>query len=302
MLHIPRRSGFTLIELLVVIAIIAVLLGLIFSAVQKARVAADKAYCVNNLKQIGIALHSYNSVKGTFPPGLTTTQPFMFTWMGWILPYEEQNNVWSQSQRAFQNGAGSWSSPPHPGNLVMRIYSCPGDKRVLQAEYVGWGLTLALTSYLGVNGTNLHTHDGMLYADSRIRTVDVTDGLSNTLMAGERPPAADLQVGWWYSDCGQWGAMSDFGSTGPHLGVNELNNGMLGSTSPAGQACPPGPYSYGPGQLTNDCDTYHFWSLHPNGSNFLFADGSVRFIPYSAASILPAMATRAGGEPINSPY
>jgi prepilin-type processing-associated H-X9-DG protein len=65
--------------------------------------------------------------------------------------------------------------------------------------------------------------------------------------------------------------------------------------------CPTGPYSFGPGTMQNPCDTFHFWSLHSGGSNFLFADGAVRFLNYSAAPLLPALSTRAGGEPAPLP-
>src|SRR5262245_20532704 len=63
----------------------------------------------------------------------------------------------------------------------------------------------------------------------------------------------------------------------------------------------PGAYTYGPGQLDNQCDMFHFWSLHEGGAHFLFADGSVHFLRYSAAPILPALASRGGGESVSLP-
>jgi prepilin-type processing-associated H-X9-DG protein len=74
------------------------------------------------------------------------------------------------------------------------------------------------------------------------------------------------------------------------LGVRERN--VLGTRYP----CPPGPYEFGPGRFDNQCDMFHFWSPHPGGANFLFADGSVRLIRYTARDVMPALATRAGGE------
>lgn len=65
--------------------------------------------------------------------------------------------------------------------------------------------------------------------------------------------------------------------------------------------CPAGPYHFGPGRATNRCDVLHFWSLHIGGANFLFADGSVRFLSYSADDVLPALATRSGGEAVTAP-
>ena len=67
------------------------------------------------------------------------------------------------------------------------------------------------------------------------------------------------------------------------------------------QVCNIGPYQYGPGKLNNTCDDFHFWSLHSGGANFAFADGSVRFVTYSADPIMPALATRAGGEVVEVP-
>ncbi|MHB1426627.1 MAG: H-X9-DG-CTERM domain-containing protein [Gemmataceae bacterium] len=67
-------------------------------------------------------------------------------------------------------------------------------------------------------------------------------------------------------------------------------------------SCPPGTYSYAAGSLTNQCDTFHFWSPHGGGAFFLFADGSVHFLPYSAASVMPALASRAGGEDVSLPF
>src|SRR5207249_1105130 len=84
------------------------------------------------------------------------------------------------------------------------------------------------------------------------------------------------------------------GSAEMVLGVLERNFGRWG------RLCPPGPFPYGPGRVTNQCDAFHFWSLHPGGANFLFADGSVQFLSYSAASIMAPLATRAGGESVSA--
>ncbi len=315
MLRPHRRTGFTLLELLVVIAILAVLSALLISAVQKARDAATRVLCANNLGQITIGVTNYQTVNGWFPPSNTPplalqVPPGIYpygglSWMGLILPYIDQQNGWRATQAAFRADPYPNNSPPHVmQGTVISLYTCPTDGRVLQSSDVN-GNTVAFTSYLGVNGTNVRAHDGILYEMAKVRPVDVTDGLSNTLLVGERPPSADLVFGWWYAGAGQWdssqGLGLNTGSLDVNLGAAEINLKQNGSASPGSTSCPDGPYSYQPGSLTNECDMFHFWSLHPNGANFAFADGSVRFLSYAVAPLLPALATRAGGEQVALP-
>ena len=111
-------------------------------------------------------------------------------------------------------------------------------------------------------------------------------------MIGERPPSADERFGWWYAGTGQ----DRDGSADMILGVREKRGSDFSLRS-----CPPGPYEFGPGRLDNQCDALHFWSLHPGGAHFAFCDESVRFLTYSADPILPALATRAGGETVAVP-
>ncbi len=275
-----RPGAFTLIEVLVVIAVLGVLIGLLLPAVQQVREAAARTRCGNNLKQIGVAMHLYHNNNQSFPSAFSTTSFRYLSWMGRLLPCLEQESLWAQVQTAYQVNPWPWANPPHPLATVMPLYACPSDPRASQTV-LAQGIVLppgtattsgpttlqvALTSYLGVEGLNLNSRDGVIYANSCIRMQDITDGTSQTLLVGERPASADLAYGWWYAGAGQ----DLTGSADVVLGVSEINVIRPGD-------CPSGPYSFGPGNLTQECDLFHFWSLHPGGANFLFADGRVVF-------------------------
>lgn len=290
------RLAFTLIELLVVIAIIGVLLSLTLVAVQRAREAANRTRCQSNMRQIGLALQQYHDAHGLFPPGVSVRNgkdpyPFM-SWNTRLLPYLEQSGMWRTAQSAFDQQKFFLINPPHVGlSTLMPVYGCPSDGRTLDVANPGGSIRVAFTSYLGVEGTDQFRRDGLLYMDSSTRHADILDGASNTLFVGERPPSADGVLGWWYAG---WGQSQD-GSCDMVLGVREVN------AADYGPGCPRGPYTFTPGRVNNQCDTFHFWSLHPGGAHFLFADGSVRFLAYSADPIMPALATRRGGEAVSLP-
>jgi prepilin-type N-terminal cleavage/methylation domain-containing protein/prepilin-type processing-associated H-X9-DG protein len=293
--HLVRRA-FSLLELLVVIAIIGVLLAFILPAVQKVREAGYRAQCMNNLRQVGLALHQYHGSYSVFPPGVSYQDgkaPYPnLSWLARLLPYMEQEALWRVTQQAFQQDRYFADNPPHVGlDTVMTVFACPSDSRTESAQDSN-GLHVALTSYLGCIGQNLRTQDGILYLDSHVRMRDILDGTSNTIAVGERPPGADFWYGWWY---GGYGQVFPTGSADMVLGVREIN------VSPILSSCPPGAYSFTRGSLDNPCDVLHFWSTHPGGANFLFADGSVRFLSYDAADILPALSTRNGREPVSLP-
>jgi len=298
----PRRRAFTLIEVLVVIAIIAVLIGLLLPAVQKVREAASRVRCQNNLKQLGAALQNYHAALGKFPQAYNEYWNFCdpldaptapdprprLSWAALILPYVEQQAVAGEGIPAGQR-------------RLLGLFMCPSDPRQgtvsLGGKYKFLGDQFGLTTYLAVEGsgyqrgpsdTNMNLEfggpkDGIIYRSSDTRLTDVLDGTSQTVLIGERPPspAPDLDWGWW-----AWSAYDS-----ALAAVESRSLLRPGCPTPAG---------YGPGRLDDYCSAHHFWSLHPGGADWLFADGSVRFMGYTAAPILPALATRAGGEVVDA--
>jgi prepilin-type processing-associated H-X9-DG protein len=268
------RFASSLIELLVAIAILGILVGLLLSAVQQVRLAAARLSCTNNLKQLALALHSHHESMGAFPAGCrsdTRTEPMPYlSWRSAILPYLEQQPLWDAATSAYRVDRSPFSDRHTPRVQPQKVFSCPLDDRLTTA----WDVTTtfhtrvrtALSSYLAVSGTTSTARDGIFFTDSHTQLLHVSDGTSNTLLLGERPPSTDLVYGWWYAGTGQ----ARSGQVDSHLGTTERN--LLGMTY------------------------RKYWSFHSGGAHFAFADGSVRFIRYEAATILPHLATRAGGE------
>jgi len=303
------RHGVTLIELLVVIAIIGVLIGLLLPAVQMAREAARRTQCQNNVRQIGLALHSHHSAMQVLPSGWVENFPNGEPGWGWgtlILPYLEQQNLASQSS------ASDW--PPgraigHPNNRRVRetpvpTYLCPSDgspdvftlhegpeggpagpgaaARNASTEPHAPGapgppiFEVARANYAGVFGKGVIENqpslgDGAFYRNSHIRFADIRDGLSNTLITGERSSRLDFPT---------W--------VGAVPGAHRSTARVVGRA----------------GRVPNDVlnDFSDFSSFHVFGANFLVADGSVRMISDEInLDVYRALVTRAGGETAQIP-
>ncbi len=207
------------------------------------------------------------------------------SWLVRVSPHFEQGERWRQAQEDY---ARTWvfvGPPPHRG-LAATVpgLACPTVDR--RAGTTDDGVTAAFTTYLGVSGGYYQARDGVLFPDSKVRLADVADSTGNTVMLGERPPSPDNHFGWWYAGQGQsFDAAADF-----------LLPAVEGNRTFRAPTCPRGPHRFGPGRDDDQCDQFHFWSHHPGGANFAFADGAVRLLRYAAADRLPALATRAGGE------
>ncbi|NUQ64625.1 MAG: DUF1559 domain-containing protein [Pirellulales bacterium] len=273
-----RLRGFTLVELLVVIAIIGILIALLLPAVQAAREAARRVQCTNQLKQLGLALHNYHDVVGSFPPGWVDSGNFGWGWNVFLFPYIEQKPLYDQlspnSRTLIQVNNNAAAYP-----LLLTVIPnlrCPSDITAASGEQtVGSGANkrpVATSNYVGVRGFfNMANGDtsnnpivdntlnnGVLYAQSRVRFSDITDGTSNTFAIGEKgADAANLTVtppvraACWAGD-------------GRIQNGNAVTSGVRGKLNQGNQN--------------------NFASFHPGGANFALCDASVRFVSENISS------------------
>ncbi len=299
-----HRDGFTLIELLVVIAIIGILIGILLPAVQKIRGTADRTQCVNNLKQVGLALHNYHDNAKVFPSGYTSafdaagndTGPG-WGWAAYILPYMEQ--------QAIDNSIRFDLPIEAPTNANARVqfiksYRCPADsipglawtakKYDSSGNSIATICDVASANYIGVFGTTEPgvDGDGVFYRNSKTRIADITDGTSNTTILGER--SFRLGQTTWVGSVTGTNLYPQLGSTAPPI-LNNASGMVLGHTGDGNELGAPNSY------------VNQFFSQHSGGGNFVFADGHVSFLKSSMDyNFYKALSTRDGAEPVGGDY
>ena len=280
-----KRPGFTLIELLVVIAIIAILIALLLPAVQQAREAARRAACKSNMRQIGLALHNYESTHTIFPIGVlgttgsTAAGNVLTTWQTMILPFVEQANVYNQ-----YNFNVRFDDPANASTVkqIPPVYLC--------ASQPASGLVnnqFGPSHYAANAGTTPGSNDGLLYPLSATRMRDITDGTSNTLATGE----IAFEFGGWAR-----GAINSGGGGGGGGGQGFARGTMRWWVAAATCARP----GMNPPVTTCSGSTerlFQFSSPHIGGCHFSLADGSARFLNENMdLQLFQALLTRAGGE------
>jgi prepilin-type N-terminal cleavage/methylation domain-containing protein/prepilin-type processing-associated H-X9-DG protein len=308
-----RRSAFTLIELLVVIAIIAILIGLLLPAVQKIREAANRMKCSNNLKQIGLGIHNYESTYGKLPNGFNNSGgiPPRHNLFTFILPYIEQDNLYKQVDLTHVRGSYLTANNPVYRTPVS-IYLCPSnpipvliDYRVTYTSQNPTPPTdpkMARGDYAvvqGASGTNVTAaigtlpiatgNTGIFKLNTSTRIGDATDGLSNTLLIAEDagrpfkygPGGKNLGMAGDPDDVG--GGWGDYWS---YLSVNGADQNGNQGAGPCAINC------------TSDNEIYAF---HVGGANTLMGDGSVRMIKSSVnLAMLAALISCQGGEVLDN--
>lgn len=320
----PTSDGFTLVELLVVIAIIGVLIALLLPAVQAAREAARRSSCLNNLKQLGLALHHFHDSRRSFPPGRGGPAPTVFSAQAYLLPYVEQGGLHSQinfslapTNLGIAGKVYSGAANAAAAAEVVATLQCPSDPaggRVAGSTFGGTNYVACAGSGMLGNGT-LNLADGAFFTMSKTRFADLLDGSSHTVAFSERQlgtgaattqlaaneiplyilelgPGIDvspgacaaLATGEWYAERGAKWILGNYGNT--------IYNHYH----------PPNARDWDCMNLAQQKGQMGARSYHPGGVNVLLCDGSVRFVADGIdLGIWRAAATRALNEPEQLP-
>ncbi|MFO0954840.1 MAG: DUF1559 domain-containing protein, partial [Isosphaeraceae bacterium] len=311
----PRRRGFTLIELLVVIAIIAVLIALLLPAVQSAREAARRAHCINNLKQIGLAVHSYHDQVGALPGAYLVYNVTSFSALSMMLPQMEQSPLYNAL-----NFSIKFDDPVNSTVLSADVntFICPSDlpnpirARGAQTNYMAdMGSWIVWQAAAGPNA-NLPGPNGVFFGNSSTRFAQITDGLSNTGVFSERvmadgsnaivSPASDV----FFSPAAPT-TIDDAVNLCNAVNINDLSNQFplfMGAPWVNGQhvfqhVMPPNSRSCG--FFTALRAVMPPSSRHPGGVNLLMGDGSAKLIKNTVnVSVWRALGTISGGEVVSA--
>ncbi len=309
------RIGFTLVELLVVIAIIGVLVALLLPAVQAAREAARRSQCVNNLKQIGLAMQNYHSAHGSFPAGVAVKIPEGCLFGGTdcrgfpmhvlLMPYFEQGVI-EQSFDGFYDKEGGWIAwmrdQTNNGRteqfLPVSTYICPSNTR--------WGEYPQRKDYFGVVGGSVPVvatpssfglvyNDGVMYPNSFTRIGEITDGTSSTFAVGEVVHALQYGMGPGYGTTG--------GPTNWWIGahVNRSNTDSQSYSRSLLSTHNPVNSQLSLPLMATDANVTPFGSDHPGGAHFVYCDGHVGFIQDGVdINVYQWLSSRAGEEVVDN--
>ena len=312
MKNINFKKGFTLIELLVVIAIIAILIGLLLPAVQKVREAAARSTCQNNLKQMGLAVHNFQSTYGVFPP--SRTKDLGLTWAVLILPYMEQENLYKQfdlTKQYYQQPTTNGD----PRTKEVKTFFCPSYPRTTKvstagdagsgthtpgscADYntisgsqerytnPGTGPWVDWRDGSGANGMSKRSPNGTLMGEFNFN--HISDGTSNTFLIGEK----HIPVKWF--GLGMGTPSGDGGDGSVYNGDHEWHFCRV--------AGPSYPLAMSPTDTSGSAGTnYHsmFGSYHSGVVQFVFCDASVRALtPGIPTATLALLSQRDDGQVI----